>query len=67
MLNPFKPVSAEEKAHVQKMLDTIHQQFITAVKQGRGQRLKEDPQIFSGLFWTGQQAVELGWLMVLVR
>lgn len=60
VLNPFKPVSAEEKAHVQKMLDTIHQQFITAVKQGRGQRLKEDPQIFSGLFWTGQQAVELG-------
>jgi protease-4 len=42
------------------MLDTIHQQFISAVKQGRGQRLKEDPQIFSGLFWTGQQAVELG-------
>jgi protease-4 len=60
VLNPFKPVSAEEKAHVQKMLDTIHQQFISAVKQGRGQRLKEDPQIFSGLFWTGQQAVELG-------
>jgi protease-4 len=60
VLNPFRPVSAEEKAHVQKMLDTIHQQFISAVKQGRGQRLKEDPQIFSGLFWTGQQAVELG-------
>jgi protease-4 len=60
LLNPFKPVSPEEKAHVQKMLDTIHQQFISAVKQGRGQRLKEDPQIFSGLFWTGQQAVELG-------
>ena len=60
VMNPFKSVSAEEKAHVQKMLDTIHQQFISAVKQGRGQRLKEDPQIFSGLFWTGQQAVELG-------
>ena len=60
IMNPFLPVSAEEKAHVQKMLDTIHQQFITAVKQGRGLRLKEDPQIFSGLFWTGQQAVELG-------
>jgi len=60
IMSPFSPVSAEEKAHVQKMLDTIHQQFITAVKQGRGQRLKEDPQIFSGLFWTGQQAVELG-------
>ncbi|MBK6758160.1 MAG: signal peptide peptidase SppA [Moraxellaceae bacterium] len=60
IMNPFKPISPEEKAHVQKMLDTIHQQFISAVKQGRGQRLKEDPQIFSGLFWTGQQAVELG-------
>lgn len=41
------------------MLDTIHQQFISAVKQGRGQRLKR-PTNFSGLFWTGQQAVELG-------
>lgn len=60
IMNPFTAISPEEKAHVQKMLDTIHQQFITAVKQGRGQRLKEDPQIFSGLFWTGQQAVELG-------
>lgn len=60
IMNPFTSVSPEEKAHVQKMLDTIHQQFISAVKQGRGQRLKEDPQIFSGLFWTGQQAVELG-------
>ena len=60
ILNPMASVSPEEKAHVQKLLDTIHQQFITAVKQGRGQRLKETPEMFSGLFWTGQQAVELG-------
>ena len=60
IMNPMASVSAEEKAHVQKMLDTIHQQFIAAVKQGRGQRLKETPDMFSGLFWTGQQAVEMG-------
>ncbi|RZU45036.1 protease-4 [Fluviicoccus keumensis] len=60
IMNPMAPVSPEEKAHVQKMLNTIHQQFISAVKQGRGQRLKETPDMFSGLFWTGQQAVEMG-------
>lgn len=60
ILNPMGPVSPEEKAHVQKVLDTVHQQFISAVKQGRGQRLKETPDMFSGLFWTGQQAVDLG-------
>ena len=42
------------------MLDQIHQQFIDVVKAGRGKRLKETPELFSGLFWTGQQAVELG-------
>jgi protease-4 len=42
------------------MLDQIHKQFIDAVKAGRGKRLKETPETFSGLFWTGQQAVELG-------
>jgi protease-4 len=42
------------------MLDQIHQQFIAAVKTGRGARLKETPETFSGLFWTGQQAVEMG-------
>ncbi|HEX5276842.1 MAG TPA: signal peptide peptidase SppA [Fluviicoccus sp.] len=60
IMNPMAPVSPEEKAHVQKMLNTIHQQFISAVKQGRGQRLKETPDMFTGLFWTGQQAVEMG-------
>lgn len=42
------------------MLDQIHQQFIGVVKQGRGDRLKVTPETFSGLFWTGQQAVEMG-------
>lgn len=60
ILSPFEPVKPAEKEHVKKLLDAVHQQFITAVRQGRGQRLKDDPLIFSGLFWTGQQAVELG-------
>jgi len=42
------------------MLDQIHQQFIGVVRQGRGERLKETPEMFSGLFWTGEQAVQLG-------
>jgi protease-4 len=42
------------------MLDQIHQQFIAVVKEGRGKRLTETPEIFSGLFWTGQQAIDLG-------
>lgn len=60
ILSPFEPVKPQDKAHVKSVLDAVHQQFITAVRQGRGQRLKESPEIFSGLFWTGQQAVELG-------
>jgi len=42
------------------MLDAIHQQFIAAVKQGRGERLKDNPDVFSGLMWTGEQGVGLG-------
>jgi protease-4 len=45
---------------VQAMLDQIHQQFISVVKQGRGERLKQTPETFSGLFWNGEKAVELG-------
>jgi protease-4 len=59
-LDPFKPVNAAEVQHLQTMLDAIHQQFISAVKQGRGDRLKENPDIFSGLMWTGEQSVGLG-------
>lgn len=59
-LNPFEPVSPEQKAHTQAMLNEIHQQFIEVVKEGRGQRLKETPDMFSGLFWTGERSIELG-------
>ena len=59
-LDPFKPVNPAEVEHLQTMLDAIHQQFIAAVKQGRGERLKDNPDIFSGLMWTGEQSVVLG-------
>lgn len=59
-LDPFKPVNPAEVQHLQGMLDAIHQQFMTAVKQGRGERLKENPDVFSGLMWTGEQGVALG-------
>jgi protease-4 len=59
-LDPFSPQTERQRAFAQTMLDQIHQQFIAAVKTGRGARLKETPETFSGLFWTGQQAVEMG-------
>ena len=59
-LDPFSPQSDAQRAHAQRMLDQIHQQFIGVVRQGRGERLKETPETFSGLFWTGEQAVQLG-------
>ena len=59
-LDPFSPQSPKQRAYTQAMLDQIHQQFITVVKAGRGNRLKETPETFSGLFWSGQQAIELG-------
>ncbi len=58
--DPFSPDTPKMDAHAQEMLDQIHQQFIDAVKAGRGTRLKDSPDIFSGLFWTGQKSVELG-------
>ncbi len=59
-LDPFSPQTKTQRAYAQAMLDQIHQQFITVVKEGRGQRLKETPETFSGLFWSGQQAVAIG-------
>jgi len=59
-LDPFSPQTEAQRKHAQSMLNHIHSQFIAVVKQGRGDRLKETPDMFSGLFWTGQQAVELG-------
>lgn len=60
LLDPFLPLKDSEVRHVKSMLDTIHQQFITIVKEGRGDRLKDDPSLFTGLMWTGEQGVELG-------
>ena len=59
-LDPFSPQTDKQRAFAQVMLNQIHQQFIGVVKAGRGGRLKETPEMFSGLFWTGQQAIELG-------
>lgn len=60
-LDPFSPQTDKQREHAQQMLDIVHQQFIDVVKAGRGKRLKADtPELFSGLFWTGQQAVDLG-------
>lgn len=59
-LDPFSPSRPEDVAHIKTILNDIHTQFITAVKEGRGQRLKDDPLVFSGLVWTGEQGVELG-------
>jgi len=59
-LDPFSPQTAPQRLHAQAMLDQIHKQFIDVVKKGRGDRLKDVPGLFSGLFWSGQQAVDLG-------
>jgi protease IV len=59
-LDPFSPQSPKQREYAQAMLEEIHQQFIEVVRQGRGTRLKETPETFSGLVWTGSKAVELG-------
>ncbi len=60
MLDPFSPVSEKHKALAQTMLNEIHEQFKTVVRNGRGNRLKETPEVFSGLFWSGEQSIKLG-------
>ena len=60
MLDPFSPRNPNQDALAQSMLDQIHQQFIKVVRDGRGKRLKEGPDTFSGLFWNGEEAVKLG-------
>lgn len=60
LMDPFSPLRPEQRALVQAMIDQVHQQFIAVVREGRGDRLKDDPQLFSGLVWNGEQAVELG-------
>jgi len=59
-LDPFQPTKESDVQHVQTLLADIHQQFISTVKEGRGDRLKESPDLFSGLIWTGEQAVKMG-------
>jgi protease IV len=59
-LDPFSAQAPEHKAHAQALLNDIHQQFIEVVKAGRGKRLKETPEMFSGFMWTGAQSIQLG-------
>ena len=60
LLDPFLPVDEKQKEHMVGMIGDIHEQFISVVKEGRGKRLKESPEIFSGLIWTGAKSLELG-------
>jgi protease IV len=60
MLDPFSAEDPKQTAYAKAMLDQIHQQFIKVVRDGRGDRLKETPETFSGLFWNGEEAVKLG-------
>jgi protease-4 len=60
MLDPFSPVDPKDTEHVKKLMGDIHQQFINVVREGRGKRLKDSPDIFSGLIWTGERSVDLG-------
>jgi protease-4 len=60
MLDPFSPVNEDDTRHMQTLLDDVHQQFIGAVRLGRGKRLVESDGMFSGLIWTGAQSIKLG-------
>ncbi len=59
-LDPFSPLNEADVAHARQLLNEIHQQFIQVVRQGRGERLKEQPGLFSGLIWNGTRSIELG-------
>ena len=59
-LDPFSNMKPEDRAHAQKLLNRIHQQFIERVREGRGEALKESKDMFSGLFWTGEDALTMG-------
>jgi protease IV len=60
MLDPFSPTDAVQAAKAKAMIDQVHRQFIAVVKQGRGPRLKETPDTFTGQFWNGEEAVKMG-------
>jgi protease-4 len=59
-MDPFMPLDEGHRKHAQALLNEVHQQFIEVVRKGRGKRLKETPELYSGLIWTGTQSVELG-------
>ncbi len=59
-LDPFSPANPKQQEYAQNLINEVHQQFINVVKKGRGKRLKENPEIFSGLMWTGAKSIELG-------
>jgi protease IV len=59
-MDPFSPRNAKQEALTRQMLEEIHQQFISVVREGRGKRLHETPEIFSGLFWTGAKSIDMG-------
>jgi len=59
-MDPFSPLKEDDTQHIKTLLGSIHQQFINVVKEGRGERLSDDPKIFSGLVWTGEQAIDVG-------
>jgi protease IV len=59
-MDPFSARNPKHEAFTKLMLEEIHQQFISVVKQGRGKRLKDSPETFSGLFWSGQKSIEMG-------
>src|SRR5467141_299423 len=60
MLDPFSPLDEKDKQYVNQLMEEIHRQFIGVVREGRGKRLKETPDMFSGLIWSGEKSVELG-------
>jgi protease-4 len=60
ILDPFSPLPEDQRAFLQGVLDQLHRQFVAVVKEGRGDRLKGGDELFSGLFWSGEQALELG-------
>ena len=60
MLDPFSPQDEKDVQHIRLLMKEIHEQFIGVVREGRGRRLKETPEMFSGLVWTGQKSVDLG-------
>lgn len=60
IMDPFSPLKKDEVTHVQNLLNNVHKQFIDKVKEGRGERLSESPDIFTGLFWNGEESLDLG-------